>query len=131
MFFSANAQKKQQQQNSTEDSTAQTSTVYKLFEGDKITWKNYCLFFNEVVSDSRCPSDVTCVWAGEAKVKLSIEKNGELLETKTLTLPNSSTDQNTFQLADQAIQVLRLAPYPSSKNKKDLDYFLEIIPSLD
>ncbi len=29
-----------------------------------------------VVSDSRCPVDVTCVWAGEVTLKTTLEKNG-------------------------------------------------------
>ncbi|MCF7865303.1 MAG: hypothetical protein K9M11_02250 [Candidatus Pacebacteria bacterium] len=29
----------------------------------------------KVVSDSRCPSDVTCVWAGEAKIMVHLVKN--------------------------------------------------------
>lgn len=30
--------------------------------------------FVSVLEDSRCPPDVTCVWAGNAKVKLAISK---------------------------------------------------------
>lgn len=30
--------------------------------------------FIEVVEDSRCPPDVNCVWAGNAKVRISIAK---------------------------------------------------------
>ncbi len=32
--------------------------------------------FVRVVEDSRCPSDVTCVWAGEVKVQLSSRTGG-------------------------------------------------------
>jgi len=126
-FFSAEAQKEQQKKETVKDSTNQTNAVYKLSEGDKITWKNYCLFFEEVISDSRCPSDATCVWAGEAKVKLSIEENGHLLETKYFNLPNPiSKEKNVFQLGNQSIQIFELAPYPTAKNKKDLDYYLRV-----
>jgi len=31
----------------------------------------------QVVSDSRCPSDVTCIWAGEILVKIKLEKGSE------------------------------------------------------
>lgn len=30
----------------------------------------------DVVSDSRCPVDVTCIWAGEVTLKTTLEKNG-------------------------------------------------------
>src|SRR6266404_7236915 len=32
--------------------------------------------FDEVRNDSRCPADVTCVWAGDAQVVLTISRNG-------------------------------------------------------
>ena len=32
--------------------------------------------FNGIASDSRCPSDVACVWAGEVLVQLAIRNEG-------------------------------------------------------
>ena len=32
--------------------------------------------FVELVEDSRCPTDVDCVWAGNAKIKVRVTKNG-------------------------------------------------------
>src|SRR4051812_9080728 len=32
--------------------------------------------FNRVTTDSRCPIDVVCVWAGEARIELAIEQGG-------------------------------------------------------
>lgn len=33
--------------------------------------------FVELVEDSRCPVDVECVWAGNAKIKIRVTKNGK------------------------------------------------------
>ncbi|MDI1243446.1 MAG: hypothetical protein PSX80_16150 [bacterium] len=33
--------------------------------------------FVELVEDSRCPADVQCVWAGNAKIKVRVTKNGK------------------------------------------------------
>ena len=33
--------------------------------------------FVELVEDSRCPTDVECVWAGNAKIKVRVTKNGK------------------------------------------------------
>lgn len=33
--------------------------------------------FVELVEDSRCPADVECVWAGNAKIKVRVTKNGK------------------------------------------------------
>lgn len=39
----------------------------------------------EVLSDSRCPSDVTCIWTGELSLKVMLEK-GTNTQNMTLTL---------------------------------------------
>lgn len=43
--------------------------------------------FIELVEDSRCPTDVNCIWAGNAKIKVRVTKNGrsKVLELDTLT----------------------------------------------
>ncbi|WP_010230960.1 hypothetical protein [Gillisia marina] len=40
--------------------------------GELFTFKNKSIQFKKVISDSRCPKDVTCIWAGEAKVLVAI-----------------------------------------------------------
>jgi hypothetical protein len=32
--------------------------------------------FVELIEDSRCPTDVDCIWAGNAKIKVRVTKNG-------------------------------------------------------
>lgn len=43
--------------------------------------------FIELVEDSRCPADVQCVWAGNAKIKVRVTRNGrsKILELDTMT----------------------------------------------
>jgi hypothetical protein len=33
--------------------------------------------FLELIEDSRCPADVNCIWAGVAKIKVRLSKNGK------------------------------------------------------
>ena len=42
--------------------------------------------FVELVEDSRCPVDVECIWAGNAKIKVRVTKNGrsKVLELNTM-----------------------------------------------
>lgn len=63
---------------------------------------------DQVVGDSRCPSDVTCVWAGEVTIALSLE---------------FGSDSQAFRLSDSAKSVtvqglrftlLSVEPYPRS-----------------
>lgn len=72
---------------------------------------NVC--FNQVLSDSRCPKDVVCIWQGSAIIELSVLINTELHKiqlasnTTLPSLPSSDTTINRVK-----IEVLELTPYP-------------------
>jgi hypothetical protein len=36
---------------------------------------NLTIKFMELIEDSRCPTDVNCVWAGRARIKVSIKRS--------------------------------------------------------
>lgn len=36
----------------------------------------YTVAFVELIEDSRCPVDVECIWAGNARIKIRVTKNG-------------------------------------------------------
>jgi hypothetical protein len=42
--------------------------------------KGFNLVLKEVVSDSRCPEGMNCVWAGEASAIISVYKDSKLVE---------------------------------------------------
>lgn len=67
--------------------------------------------FDTVRSDSRCPSDVNCVRAGEAVIALSLSKEGEIPVGRELdtTPARSSTTFLNF-----TITLSQLQPYPRS-----------------
>ena len=69
--------------------------------------------FLEVIEDSRCPRNVECMWAGEAKVKISIgTDDGELIE-KTIVFKNGmSVIAGLFE--NKELQFLKLSPYPDA-----------------
>lgn len=66
--------------------------------------------FVELVEDSRCPTDTNCIWAGNAKIKIRVSKNGR---SHDLTL-----DTNGPHQADTAegysIKLVGLTPAPRS-----------------
>lgn len=43
----------------------------------QVTAKGLTIEFVELVEDSRCPADVQCVWAGNAKIKVRVTKDGK------------------------------------------------------
>lgn len=74
------------------------------------------LRFLPVRDDSRCPSDVTCVWAGNARVQL-LATNGR--ETKTITLNSniSAPSPADGSFAGYTVKLVNLNPYPLSKRR--------------
>ncbi|MBA3770513.1 MAG: hypothetical protein H0X08_08475 [Blastocatellia bacterium] len=67
--------------------------------------------FISVVEDSRCPTDVNCIWAGNAKIKVlvSISRTSREFEINTNLGPQGD------QLDGWAINLVELTPSPTSK----------------
>jgi hypothetical protein len=65
--------------------------------------------FRQVREDSRCPTDVTCVWEGDAKVEVVISRTGSPDETKILSIkaPNNET-----RVGNLRIRFVGLTPVP-------------------
>ena len=66
--------------------------------------------FLKVISDSRCPRQVTCIWPGEAKVLLGVTVNGEYFE-KEVVVSGSGAE---FLFGGLEMQVSHLRPYPET-----------------
>jgi hypothetical protein len=64
--------------------------------------------FKEVREDSRCPIDVTCVWAGDAKIEIAIDPNGPASpRILSITPPNNET-----RVGNLRIRFVGLTPVP-------------------
>lgn len=80
--------------------------------------------FISVMEDSRCPSDVNCIWAGNAKVKVQVIVRGG--ETKIFEL-NTNTNAKGGTADAYRVQLESLTPYPRSNRKiRRNDYRLVI-----
>lgn len=106
--------------------------VVKLMMGNQINIADVEIRFIEVISDSRCPNDVNCVWAGEAKVVIALYKNNKFLENKTIVITPTNNLQDKLLVAyttkETKIGVYNLLPYPVSRTRiKNEDYFLQLI----
>ena len=58
--------------------------------------------FLELIEDSRCPADVNCVWAGIAKIKVQLSKNGKksVVELNTQNEKSTVFQGHTLTLKD-------------------------------
>lgn len=75
-------------------------------EGEGLT-----VAFESVPEDGRCPEDVNCVWAGNAKIKVRLSKQNQApgaIELNTGVNPKSSS------YFDYEIKLVRLNPRPKS-----------------
>lgn len=85
--------------------------------------------FSELLEDSRCPTDVQCVWAGRVALKVIFSQNGNQ-QTGTLALGEiagtSYSNETTF--GDYTVKLLTVKPAPKSDQSISLDdYQIEIL----
>ena len=86
--------------------------------------------FLNVTADSRCPSDVTCIWQGEVKIVVNIIKNNQALSDFSLTSRAGDKDLATQVFDGYSIQVVKVEPYPTSGKKISLsDYVATFVIS--
>lgn len=62
-----------------------------------------------VRDDSRCPVDVTCVWAGDAKIEMVVSRKGAADETIILSV---TPPKNEVWVGNLRIRFVSLAPAP-------------------
>jgi hypothetical protein len=93
----------------------------------------YQIVLKEVVSDSRCPEGVTCVWAGEASVIVSVYKDSKLVEDNTMVFSMKNIEENKqwlskyLPLKQRKIKTVGVFPYPKQGVVVDKkDYYLKI-----
>lgn len=90
--------------------------VFQLKARHEVTLKSDSLRikFLEVKNDSRCPADVTCVWAGTATALVEVSFRGKNRKSLTLSLMNNSAP---VEYRNYKISMTGLTPYPRSDRK--------------
>jgi hypothetical protein len=66
--------------------------------------------FIELIEDARCPTDVNCVWAGNAKVKLRLSKGSD----EEVVELNTSLKPQTVDFGGYRFKLAGLTPRPRS-----------------
>lgn len=102
-----------------------------LYMGEVMKFGNKSIKFRELISDSRCPRSVTCIWAGEAKVLVEVFENGKPCGTKVLTLASEeglpTFLQEFFPAEMISLNSVTLYPYPEAPGAlKPGDYRLDL-----
>jgi hypothetical protein len=95
-----------------------------LFEGTGVT-----ATFVRVAGDSRCPSDVVCVWQGDGEVVLDIATDG--LATRVVL--HTGLEPRSASLAGVVVELVTLAPFPVelSPPPEDRAYTVTLVARTD
>ncbi len=65
--------------------------------------------FVELVEDSRCPENTNCIWAGNAKIKVRVAKNGR---SKVLELDTMPMSKEPVRFGSYILKLVKLTPAP-------------------
>ncbi|WP_144893482.1 hypothetical protein [Flavobacterium tiangeerense] len=80
--------------------------------------KGFQLVLKAIENDSRCPEGVTCIWAGEVSVVVSLYKESKWIEDTTLVFSMKNEEDNKKWFSkylsekQKNIKSLRIIPYP-------------------
>lgn len=91
----------------------------KLNQNVTIPSSNITVRFSNVTSDSRCPSDVTCIWQGEITIQVDVKKENTAFESIVL-----GTDDLIPVFGKYFIQLLKIEPYPQSTHQIQPDEYV-------
>ena len=87
-----------------------------------ISDENLSVHFERVVSDSRCPVNVTCVWEGDAIVAVELEKSGN--DATSFELHTQANFPGEASYLDYRVRLLTLAPQPEEDSKIPADKYI-------
>ncbi|UQB69875.1 hypothetical protein [Epilithonimonas zeae] len=104
----------------TQSQTSTSDNIIKLGVNKKVTIPNSktSIEFKEIIEDSRCPANVTCVWEGIAIVNLNAFSGKDTKDIKVATrdfLPKEVT--KSFNYAGYRFTVQEVKPYPGGKEE--------------
>lgn len=103
------------------DVTARLGEDFSLGEGQAayVPTERMLIRFEGITEDSRCPSDVVCVWAGQVTAEVSIAGDG-FSEDSFITLGAGGTAESAFSgpKGSYLLELVSVKPYPLSTDGK-------------
>ncbi|TSE06986.1 MULTISPECIES: hypothetical protein [Aquimarina] len=119
----------------TAQDLAQSNTpkiITKLNVGNSISFSSKSIKFIKVIEDSRCPTDINCIWPGEVKISIALYEKDVLLEEQELIFgpQNINPDHivEILNIEQKRIYGYNISPYPSANDAiNPSDYQLELL----
>jgi hypothetical protein len=110
---------------------AQTAVLGQSFQikyGQELTVKGQDLKvkFGSLVEDSRCPRDVKCIWAGDAKILITVRRANAV--AANIEVHTSPSFKQAGKYQRYVIKLVALDPYPNTREeKKPADYVATLL----
>ena len=99
--------------------------------GETVQTNGYAITFSEILEDSRCPTEVTCVWEGRIKVKVVVKKEGNKLAEEILifgkTNPKEKKNHTFFTSSEIKLEGIKVTPYPKTEAQKKEDAYVLLV----
>ncbi|WP_367756430.1 hypothetical protein [Flavobacterium sp. WC2430] len=106
---------------------------FKITQKECLPKKGYQFVLKQIVSDSRCPKGVNCIWAGEIKLLVSVYQDKHFITDEAVTISGNNFQENKDWLVrylpinKQNLQTITVFPYPEEGIKiNPKDYYLKI-----
>jgi hypothetical protein len=99
--------------------------VLRIGDTAAVEGADFSLRFVEVRSDSRCPKNAQCVWAGEATVVLEARPNEGAPSELVFKIPPGGSAETSF--GDLEIRVVSLEPPTESGRKIETSEYVATV----
>jgi hypothetical protein len=83
----------------------------KINQEAMVEGEGLAVVFESVLEDGRCPEDVTCVWSGNAKIKVRLSKQKQTPGAINL---NTDVKPKSSSYLDYEIKLVALKPRPKA-----------------
>jgi len=95
----------------------------KIKQTTAIDTQNLKITFLNITEDSRCPSDVQCVWEDQAKVQINVLQDNNNIMTFNLTKRAGHDELSVLNIGRYAITLKNVETYHvSTKKIENRDY---------
>jgi len=112
--------------NGNEENNIRQETTLSVQYGAQVQHSDLSVTLTDVLDDSRCPSDVECVWMGNARVVLTLKKlpQGDPVQVELNTNPSFP---QKVEFENYEITLVDLKPYPVSTETIDPRDYIAVL----
>jgi hypothetical protein len=101
--------------------------IIQVFDTATYCNEDLSITFNAYPNESRCPSNVTCVWEGFVEVALLINEKGKESILKLSIGPSVSGIPIEAAVGNYSIKLIDIIPYPATNIRIDPDKFRVVL----